>query len=273
VTTSSGVTLFVVVAGDGPPLLLLHGFTGAGAAWGDLPLRLARHHRVVVPDLPGHGASDPLRDPERFTWDAVTEMLAEVLDEVAPGPVTWAGYSMGGRIALSAAASGRVSPAGLIVESASPGLADASARESRREADEAWARRLEREELDHVVDAWLAQPLFATQRRLPRLIRDAERARRLDSDAPSLAACLRGLGTGSQPSWWDELGRVTCPVLLVNGSLDEKFDALAGAMAERLPTVRRARVRGAGHAVHLEKPEAWLAEVTPFLEGLRSDGG
>lgn len=259
----------MVVAGSGPPLLLLHGFTGAGAAWGDIPLRLARHHTVVVPDLPGHGESDPVRDPAGHGWETLVDAVGEVMDEVAPGPAIWAGYSMGGRLALSAAASGRVDPAALVLESASPGLADDADRSARRAADEEWATMLETEGMEHFVDAWMAQPVFATQDRLPRLVREAERDRRVEGDAASLAACLRGFGTGVQPSWWSELAAVACPVLLVNGALDRKFDEVATRMAGEFPAATRASIRGAGHAVHLEKPEAWLSEVTPFLERIR----
>jgi 2-succinyl-6-hydroxy-2,4-cyclohexadiene-1-carboxylate synthase len=263
------MTISTVVAGEGVPLLLLHGFTGAGSAWGDVPLRLARHHRIVVPDLPGHGDSDALRDPESYSWQSLVDTVGEVMAQVAPGPAIWAGYSMGGRLALGAAASRRVETAALILESASPGLDSEEERQARRTSDERWASLLEEGDLGAFVDAWMGQPLFATQHRLPRLIRESERARRLEGDAAALAACLRGFGTGSQPSWWSALETVSCPVLLLTGALDEKFDALADVMAERLPHVTRGRVRGAGHAVHLEKPEAWLAEVTPFLEAVR----
>jgi 2-succinyl-6-hydroxy-2,4-cyclohexadiene-1-carboxylate synthase len=199
-------------------------------------------------------------------------MLCELMSEVAPGPAVWAGYSMGGRLALSAAASGGADPVALILESSSPGLADAGARRARMQADEEWASLLEAGDLGAFVDAWMKQPVFESQDRLPRLIRDSERARRLEGDPLSLAASLRGFGAGRQPSWWDALETVECPVLLLNGALDEKFDAVADEMARLLPDARRARVRGAGHAIHLEKPEAWLAEVTPFLERVRYTG-
>jgi 2-succinyl-6-hydroxy-2,4-cyclohexadiene-1-carboxylate synthase len=55
---------------------------------------------------------------------------------------------------------------------------------------------------------------------------------------------------------WDRLGELTLPVTLVVGERDEKFRAIAARMAERLPDARLAVVPGAGHAAHLEAPEA-----------------
>jgi haloacetate dehalogenase len=52
------VTLNVAIGGQGPPLLLLHGFPETHLAWRDVAPRLARHHRVVCPDLRGYGESD-----------------------------------------------------------------------------------------------------------------------------------------------------------------------------------------------------------------------
>ena len=176
---------------------------------------------------------------------------------------------MGGRIALHAVASGAVRPQALILESASPGLASIEERAERQIADAVWIERLENEGVAAFVDAWMAQPLFASQQlALPELVVAAERRRRLQADPRALAACLQGCGTGAQPSWWAELATLDVPALLINGALDTKFDGIAEAMASAMPQAVRARVPGAGHSVHLEKPEAWLAAVVSFLDGL-----
>jgi 2-succinyl-6-hydroxy-2,4-cyclohexadiene-1-carboxylate synthase len=178
---------------------------------------------------------------------------------------------MGARVALAAAARRTAPLRALVLESGSPGLAGGERRQARSRADGARAAMLERDGIEPFVDAWLAQPLFRSQRALPESIRRSERERRLAQDPRALAACLRGLGTGSQPSFWAELGRIAVPTLLVTGRRDRKFDALAEAMAERLPGARRSRIAGAGHAVHLERPNAWLAVVSAFLKGTIPD--
>jgi pimeloyl-ACP methyl ester carboxylesterase len=116
------------------------------------------------------------------------------------------------------------------------------------------------------VDDWMALPLFESQRRLPEAVLRRERERRLRADPAGLAGSLRGFGTGAQPSLWERLEDVRAPALLLTGDLDPKFEALADRMADRMPAAARATVPGAGHAVHLERPDAWLARVRAFLE-------
>ncbi|MBD0349010.1 MAG: alpha/beta fold hydrolase [Thermoleophilia bacterium] len=86
------------VAGDGPPVLLVHGLGGAAATWIAVAPPLAERHRVVVPDLPGHGGSSPvpaLPNLNPFA-DAVEALLRR--EEAAPAAVV--GHSLGGVVAL-----------------------------------------------------------------------------------------------------------------------------------------------------------------------------
>jgi 2-succinyl-6-hydroxy-2,4-cyclohexadiene-1-carboxylate synthase len=267
------LTLRVVVRGAGPPVLLLHGFMGSADSWGDRILSgLARSHRVMAVDLPGHGGSDAPAEPARYALPAVVEDLADLLGELGAPHADWVGYSMGGRVALGAALLAPERVTRLVLEGASAGLESDADRRERRASDEALAARLESEGMEAFLDVWSAQPLLASQRRLPQAVRDAERRRRLQNRPEALAACLRGLGTGVQPSLWNRLTEVRCPVLLVTGEEDEKFTALAQRMAAQLPRSDHVVVPSAGHAVHLEAPETWLEAVTPGLSGSTRSG-
>jgi 2-succinyl-6-hydroxy-2,4-cyclohexadiene-1-carboxylate synthase len=267
VALRDGLELAVEDDGRGPALLLVHGFTGGADAWGEeLKTALRRELRVLAVDLLGHGDSDRCHDPKRYALPELVEDLTEVLDAAGLPAVAWAGYSMGGRIALAAALLRPARVRALVLEGASPGLAGAAEREARRAHDEELAARLEREGAAAFVEHWLAQPLFATQRRLPAELRAAERERRLRHDPGSLAACLRGASTGAQPSFWERLGELRAPALLLTGELDNRFSALGLEMARLLPRARVARVARSGHAVHLEAPRAWLAAVGPFVQ-------
>lgn len=268
-----GGHLSVHVRGEGPSLVLLHGFTGSADAWDEGALELlARQHRLLVPDLAGHGASDMPPEPARFGLDALLADLGVLQERLIPGPAVWLGYSMGGRLALAAAVRSTVPMRGLVLESASPGLADGAERARRRSSDESWARELETDGMEAFVDRWLAQPLFASQRTLPAEVRERERTRRLGQDPAVLAAVLRGIGTGSQPSFWHELAGLDLTALLVTGALDDKFEGIAEAMANRLPRARRDSVPGVGHAVHLEAPMEWARRVSAFTASLTGGG-
>jgi naphthoate synthase len=254
------VTLHATVRGDGPPLVLLHGFTGSSADW-TLPFP---GRRVIAVDLPGHGRS-PL-PPPGMRLPEVADALVAVLDRLGIGRADWLGYSLGGRAALHVALRHPDRVARLVLESCSPGIADASARAARAAADTALAETIERDGVAAFVDRWLAGPLFASQARLDPDVRARARAARLVNTPAGLAAALRALGPGVQAPLWDALKRIAAPVLLVVGADDATYRGYAEAMAAALPRATLAVIPGAGHTTHLENPAAFAAAVTTFLE-------
>jgi 2-succinyl-6-hydroxy-2,4-cyclohexadiene-1-carboxylate synthase len=259
-------------SGAGVPVVLVHGFTGNARAWRSVILEgLSQLGPVLAVDLPGHGSSPASGNPGDYRMDRVVALLVGVLETRGLTGAHLVGYSMGGRVALATAIRHPDRVTRLVLESSSPGLPTAAERARRREQDEALARKIEDRGMEWFVDHWMALPLFATQRRLPPEIRDEARRRRLDLDPGALAAVLRGLGTGSQPSFWDALSRVRPPTLLLTGSEDEKYVRLARRMAEAIPRAIHRTVEGAGHTVHLEAPELWLQEVMRFLGEERTE--
>ncbi len=261
------IELYVERAGSGPPLLLLHGFTGSADEWAGLIPRLTGLREVIAPDLIGHGRSSAPADPARYTMEQCVVDLLALLDSLGHERVELLGYSMGGRVALqlAAAAPGRVRS--LILESASPGIEDEAERAARAASDDALAARIERDGLEWFVDHWAALPLFASQAALPAAERAALRERRLRGTALGYANSLRGMGAGRQSSLWDRLPELTMPALLISGELDVKYVAIGERAAALLPAARHAIVRGAGHTVHLEQPEAFADLVVGFLSG------
>jgi pimeloyl-ACP methyl ester carboxylesterase len=86
------------VGGDGPPLVLVHGLGGAAWNFTDLAPLLAARHRVLIPDLPGHGGTEPL--PELESLSALAAHVAAVAEHEELSPAAVVGYSMGGPVAL-----------------------------------------------------------------------------------------------------------------------------------------------------------------------------
>jgi 2-succinyl-6-hydroxy-2,4-cyclohexadiene-1-carboxylate synthase len=233
-----------------PNLVLLHGFTNTGASWEEVVAALPQRYRPLAPDIRGHGAASEVRPV------SLTGVIADV-SAAATGPFELVGYSMGGRLALHVALAlpGRVRR--LVLIGASPGLADPAARSERAAADDRLASEVEAMTIEAFADRWAQTAVLADQ---PPEVRAAVRAQRLRSTPAGLAAALRGLGTGALPSLWDRLGELGCPVDLIVGERDAKFQAIAADMAAALPAAQVHVVGGAGHAVHLEDPRA-VAEV------------
>jgi len=242
--------------------MLLHGFTGSAQGMACLAESFEDRFEVLTPDLPGHGRC-PV--PAHFSFDAAVSQLLATLVASGHRRACWLGYSMGARLALACAVRDPGCAAALVLVGARAGIADPAEREARRRQDEALAARIENAGLEAFVDEWLAQPMFATQRRLGQSFLAAARRERLANRPESLAASLRALGPGAQPPLFDELGRVAAPTLLVAGALDEKFVGAAHDLARRLPRAEVCEIAGAGHATHVEEPEAFLAAAREFL--------
>jgi 2-succinyl-6-hydroxy-2,4-cyclohexadiene-1-carboxylate synthase len=260
------IRLNVEESGTGPALVLLHGFTGCAADWRDYSAVCSRHFRVLAVDLPGHGKSDAPNDPNLYRIDRCVEDLATVLDRCEVERATWLGYSMGGRIALAFAIAHPKRVERLVLEGASPGIADPAERRARVASDETLAIRIERDGVEAFVDEWMKQPLFASQARLGKTRLTQARAARLTNRTVGLANSLRGAGSGAQEPLWSRLDEITAPVLLIVGEEDAKFRGIGDAVKAFLPHCRIAVIPGAGHNTHLENPEAFRRVVLDFVD-------
>ena len=263
---NAGTLHVVEVGGAGPPVVLLHGFTGRGSTMAPAAAGLAGRRQLFV-DLPGHGESGAPANASAYTLDATVTDLCHALDALDAPAVDLLGYSLGARIALGFACRRPARIRRLVLVGGRAGLADESERMRRRADDEALAKRIEEEGVVAFVDHWMALPLFASQARLGSAALARARAERLENRAHGLANSLRGIGAGAQPPLFDALPAVAVPTLLVTGDEDERFAVVAEALARRMPDAVHRRVPEAGHAAHLEQPDAFAALVAPFLSG------
>jgi 2-succinyl-6-hydroxy-2,4-cyclohexadiene-1-carboxylate synthase len=220
---------------------LVPGFTQTASSWSAVARAIGRDVRTL--DVP---------EPSDFAG------TARAIGE-AGGPGVYAGYSMGGRLCLRLALDRPDLVHGLVLVSATPGIEDAAERAARVESDERWAALAERDGVDAFLEQWLAQPMFASvPAGAPGL------ADRRSLTPAFLAACLRQLGTGAMEPMWDRLPELAVPVLLVSGTRDEKFTAIARRMLERLPDAEHCEI-DAGHALALEQPAALARLISDFV--------
>lgn len=248
-----------------PEILVLHGFTGAAESMEGVGRHLSDRARVARLDLVGHGASEAPLELAPYGMEACATQIAEAAHALGFARPYLIGYSMGGRAALAAALARPRAFAGLVLVGATAGIADPTARAERIAADRALADSIEQGGLERFVEAWMAQPLFASQARLGREVLARARRQRLANRPAALANSLRGMGAGAQTPLHDRLGHYAGPVLLVVGEEDLKFRAIAQDLAQALPDARIEVIEGAGHAAHLEAPDRFAAVVRDFV--------
>jgi 2-succinyl-6-hydroxy-2,4-cyclohexadiene-1-carboxylate synthase len=269
VDVGDGLRLHVVSSGDGPPLLLLHGFTGSLSTWDYFRSQLDSSFRVIAVDLPGHGQSSIPADPARYSLDRLSTDLAKVLDDFEIERAAVFGYSMGGRAALRFALNEPARLSALILESTTPGI-DEGEREKRAAADGLLADMIERDGVPAFVAKWERLPLWNTQTRMPDAGRRALHDQRLANSPLGLANSLRGAGSASDPAVTGRLGEIQAPTLILTGELDSKYVEIGRILESAIPNAGMQIIGGAGHAIHLEQPDAVIDAIRGFLSAERN---
>jgi pimeloyl-ACP methyl ester carboxylesterase len=259
-----GVRLRYFVGGSGPPLLLVHGLGGAAANWTELVPLLTGRHRVLVPDLPGHGGSTALPAVAGMEPFADRVALLAERERMLPAPVV--GHSLGGVVVLRLALS-RPDAVEALVLAGSAGLSTGGY----------WGRRL-------VDVAMVVRPGRLARRRA--LVSRSSLLRRLVFGAVSaadpvgltdeavegfLAAHL--LHTDVRSAWHalrvddprQELESIRCPVLVLWGATDAQLP-----LDDAFEYTRRLRARlrvipGSGHLMIGERPDVCARAIDEFL--------
>ena len=250
--------LHVVRRGDGPPLILLHGFFSDHRLWAPVVDALAASHHCVSVDLPGHGRSATWRG----AWTDLLDQL-DALVEACSAPVSVVGYSLGARV-LGQLLQRRGAPIdAAVLISANPGFASFAA-EQRRQRDEELGARMRAFPLQQTVDEWAAQPIFEGQDRAPTPALERQRALRLDQSPDGLAFALTRFGAGTASiERAPTRGR---RIVLMSGDRLEIDRARARALASRWPDAELSWLEGCGHNPIIEAPERLNARLRQLLQ-------
>ncbi len=243
---------------SGPAAVLLHGALGTRADWDFL--RGATDHRWIAIDLPAHGESAVTASNGEWTFDAWSTALWSTRDALGCDDAVLVGYSMGGRLALQAAAAAPTRVRGVVALAATAGIAS-SEQAGRQKLDQQWAAEVSRASTDAerqtLLERWWSRPVFGnlcTHFRYQDLL--AERAARpLAQSAPVLST----LGTGRMPQVDPQA--LPFPLHAVAGALDQKYVAEARKMAALAPAGTVEILPGLGHALLVEDPEKIAAIV------------
>jgi pimeloyl-ACP methyl ester carboxylesterase len=225
--TADGTVLAGEEAGDGTPVVGLHGLTGTRryVVMGSRALERSGH-RVVLYDARGHGASEPAPDPESYTYEDLAADLGAVLDDRGIDRAVLAGASMGAHTSLRFALDHPERVAGLVV--ITPAFEPDGERSFERW--DALADGLRRGGVDGFVEAYGDPPVpDGFKETVVRILRQRLGAHRHpDAVADALEAVPRAAPLAS----WDELGQLDAPTVVV-ASRDEADPEHPYAVAER----------------------------------------
>ncbi len=257
--------MFVHQEGQGPPLVLLHGFLVSHFYFRPILEELARHFEVFALDLIGQGESDH-PSPDRFSYrlPALADAVTACLDALSLPRVRLFGHSMGGAVALTLAARHPDRVHRLLLEDAAvyplplplsaklalvPGIGPIL-----------FKRLYSRADLARHFRSVYQNPSLATDELIDYYWERFNRAGARDA----CYALLRTLA--SMPEQNGDIGRVQCPLLIAWGAEDQTTPVELGRrLANELPSARFEVIPGCAHSPHEERPQELLATVLPFL--------
>jgi esterase len=253
--------LNAIQAGDGPPVVLLHGLFGAGRNFGSIQRALAPRFRVVTLDMRNHGDS-PHGADMRYPTQAAD--VRETLSALGIGTAAVIGHSMGGKAAMTMALLWPETVGRLLVSDIAPVVYQHGN--------------------DAIAAALAALPLSAS---LTRQAADAALAEAVPR-ADIRAFLLQNLRFGEKPHWriglqeiagaiadlegWSDLkGTYAGPTLFVTGvKSDYVLAEHRPIIRSWFPAARFVAIKDAGHWVHADKPAGFLSVLEAFLHNWQS---
>lgn len=259
------------------PVLLLHGFGLSARVWDFVVPALAECHRVIAPDMRGHG--DSAHDPEfRYHHINIGRDLGAVMDALALESVSLVAHSFAGLSAIGFAARYPTRVRSLVLVDASAELSRGGGDRSRKVAldfrdaaeFESLLERLHPHAdpvvLQHIAPLWLREredgrwirkldPTFY----LPKTDRDPEHRQKFDRKA---------WAEKEEQGILRDLAQIACPALVIRGADSRRFsratqDRMTG---EVMPNARGCEIAGAGHNIMLDQPEALGEVLASFLD-------
>lgn len=253
--------------GEGPPVLLVHGFLYSSFEWAPVMAQIGAAHRALAVDLFGWGYSE--RD-ERRLYDYVlyANQLLELMDALEIERAALIGQSMGGGTAIRFAVEhpDRVERL-VLVDAAS--LPNPTPLVGRIFALPMVGELLLTTGGNAMIGRQLKDFWFYDKRHVtPEYVDRVARPLRIKGSSWTALAILRHLDFGSQEDLVTRLAGVDCPKLIVWGRQDKAVPlALGERMHEMLPGSELLILDEAGHTPHEEQPDEFLERVMPFLAG------
>ena len=242
-----GVNLYYEVHGEGPVILLTHGYSATSQMWQGQIEPLSRAHKLVIWDMRGHGQSDSPDDPGLYSEAHTVADMAALLDHVGAESAIIGGLSLGGYMSLAFHRLHRDRVRALLIIDTGPGYKNDDARAGWNKTSIATAERYERDGLSVLSNG------------------SAERRTAQHKSAKGLALAARGMLTQRDAGVITSLPDIRVPSLVVVGADDTPFLAASSYMTAKIPTAHQVVIEGAGHAANIDQPQAFNWTLLSFL--------
>lgn len=260
----NGVQLHYTEQGSGKPVLLVHGFPLDSRMWDAQVAELAAAGcRVVAPDLPGFGRSQPGRP---FTLESLADDLRSLAQAVGAIPFVYVGLSMGGYVALAYAKKYAGDLRGLVLVDTKAEADTPEGKEGRGKMIDLVRKDGSKAVADQMMPKMLAKDAAGQRPQTEQALRRIMEACPPKTIEHALAAMR------DRPDRDGELSQIKVPTLVIVGESDAITPpAVAESMVSKIRSARLVVIRGAGHMSPMEQPDQVNRAIRGFLEGLESN--
>lgn len=245
-----GVGIYYEVHGEGPVILLTHGYSATAEMWRGQIAPLSKKYKLVLWDMRGHGRSDYPEDLSEYSEAKTVADMAALLDAVGARQAIIGGLSLGGYMSLAFHATHPERVKALLIIDTGPGYRKDEARDGWNRNAIKTAERYEAEGLSLLNSG------------------SAERRTAQHRDATGLARAARGMLAQKNARVIESLPGIKVPSIVVVGEKDTPFLAASDYMAAKIPNAEKAVIPDAGHAANIDNPAAFNAALEAFLAKL-----
>ncbi len=247
----NGIRIRYDATGDGPAVLLTHGYSATGRMWAPQIEALRDRYRIIAWDMRGHGETGSPDDPAQYSEALTMAEMVGLLEFLGEDRAVVGGLSLGGFMSLAFHLAHPEMVRALVLCDTGPGYRSPDARAG-------WNRAAEKRALDFEARGMDALGSSSEVRATARYHRSAQ----------GLAHAARGMLAQFDARIIDHLPEIRVPTLVIVGERDEPFIGASEYMAAKIPGARLEVVPGAGHAANLDNADHFNRILRGFLDSL-----
>lgn len=242
-----GVKIYYESEGNGPPILLSHGYGSSTRMWKGQVDAFKDRYQVITWDMRGHAQSDSPADQALYSEDASVDDMAALLKTCGADRAVIGGLSLGGYMSLAFYVKYPQMTRALMLFDTGPGYRNPQSREGWNQTAYQRAERFEERGLDALGSG------------------DEVRAS-VHKSASGLAMAARGMLAQFNGNVMEALEKIDVPTLVLVGANDQAFLGATDYMANKIPGAVKVVIPDAGHAANMHQPAAFNQAMASFLK-------